>query len=132
MSKTIHEHALSGAMKICGTGQCLCNYNCGHSNRVGSVLRMIGTVTTCPLAKYNIQPEANAKPWWEMSREEREVQGKEFFALCGTCEYGEIRMVDGEECAGPKEESFMTVCIDCPVKSVWDTYQETAAEARMS
>lgn len=48
----IRDVAISGAKKICGSGQCICGFDCGHSNKAPTALPKVGTETVwCPHAK---------------------------------------------------------------------------------
>lgn len=41
----IRDVAISGAKKICGSGECTCGFDCGHSNKVPAALPKVGTET---------------------------------------------------------------------------------------
>lgn len=118
---------------ICGSGQCICSYKCGHSNKapIAEKLPLIGTNTVCPLARYNVEPDT--RPWYSLSVEEmrdRQLTEDDCWRFCGSCPHSERVERDGEEYIHLKD--FETVCIDCPVKAVLDNISEGMAEAGMS
>lgn len=79
----------------------------------------------CPLAKYNITPSTETKPWWERKAEELHVTREEIFALCAECENGKVcEDADGTYVQRKKLE----LCFDCPVKGVEEAMDENAAE----
>lgn len=122
--------AAKAAAKICGQGKCLAPYPCGHPNRAGSSLPAITDGTVCPLAKYNIEPSTDTRPWYERPRSETEVGEDELFALCAMCEHGKVKNSGGQPVV--ERTRFVEVCLDCPVYSAGEAMNEAAAEARGS
>lgn len=59
----IRDVAISGAKKICGSGQCICGFDCGHSNKAPAALPKVGTETVCPLARYEVEPQPVSDPF---------------------------------------------------------------------
>ena len=119
----------SGAKKICGQGQCVCSYPCGHDNKEKHTLPLINPEhTECPLAKYNVTPDSTTTPWYKRPASETVVTDDEMFALCARCEN-----TNGVEICG----DYMEVnpidhsrCYDCPVHVTRECIAENQAEAR--
>lgn len=133
-TKQVEALAKSGAKKICGTGYCIAGYACGHSNKAKGApeMRMFGKATTCPLAKYTIEPLSDGRKWWEVPASETDPTPEEFSALCESCEH--YRKFEGRDLEDfdTFSELMHEACIDCPVKMVMDNMSELAAEAAMS
>ena len=72
----LRDVAISGAKKICGTGQCICGFDCGHSNKAPTALPKVGTETVCPLARYEVEPQPVSDPFGPP------VTQDEIYALC--------------------------------------------------
>lgn len=121
--------AASGATKICGLDKCYCSYECGHANRTAR-LPLMGTETVCPLAKYNVEPDKDPRPWYARPASETQVTQEEIAALCEKCEHAAVVMENGTEIL--RRVDFETACLDCPVLGVEEVLEEGAAEARMS
>ena len=117
--------ALCGAKKLCGKGSCYYDLGCGHSNN-DPKWPVIKPGATCPLAKYNIQPEEQTKPWWETPARELYIDRDEIFALCAECENGEMRE-DNEGVLVHRKN--LDVCMDCPVKGAEEAMDENTAES---
>lgn len=121
----------SGAKKICGQAGCIACYPCGHTNKATTYgLDLLNKDhTVCPLAKYNVPEEKNAKPWNERPYEETTPTDDEMFALCARCDN-----TDGIELCGDHIEvnpKDAMLCMDCPVYIVRESIAETEAEIRM-
>lgn len=127
MYKNKKLEAIAAARKICGEGECRAPFPCGHSNRIGG-LPPITEVTVCPLAKYNVEPSRDTRPWYERPREETEVTHADLFAICAMCEHSEVKTQDGKTVV--ELVRFDKVCIDCPVQACKEHMDEAAAEAR--
>ena len=124
--------AQSGAKKLCGIGDCICDYECGHLNRGTGPFKFPGPKTgteKCPLEKYGISPEQNPKPWWERHRSEMEPSEEELFALCACCDNADVEAKGDTYTAHRKD---LHACFGCPVKTAEEAMQEAAAEARCS
>lgn len=124
--KTAQEFAKA----VCGQGQCVCAYDCGHSNKPEFVqsLHLLGKETTCPLAKYNVIPDTRS--FWErmMAGEAVKLSVDDCWQFCSKhCEHAET-----SEDGIVRLKNYESVCIDCPVNMVRETLSENAAEARMS
>ena len=73
---------------ICGSGQCICSYKCGHSNKapIAERLSLIGTNTVCPLAHFNVEPDT--RPWHSLSAEEmreNQLTVDDCWRFCDSC-----------------------------------------------
>ena len=123
--------AKSGAQKICGIGECICDYECGHPNRIGhaNCSRLLTGTVECPLAKYGVKPEENPKPWWERHASEMEPTDDELFAICSCCDNTDVVETSDEITAIRKD---LYACSGCPVKMVEDAIQEARAEGACS
>ena len=120
----------SGCRKLCGEGNCIAHFDCGHKkSTLVHPARPLGKSTVCPLAKYNTQPVENVKPWYERQVSEYTVTEDEIFALCADCDNAEVTE-DGDEYLLTRKE--IRLCMDCPVKMVEECMQEMAAEAMMA
>jgi len=119
--KTIARH---GAQKICGQSTCHYDLGCGHTNNHPQWPKYQANAI-CPLAKYNIAPAENQKPWWEMRAEEVYLSRVEIFALCSECENGIV--CEDEEGAYVQRKN-LDMCFDCPVKGAEEAMDENAAE----
>ena len=107
---------------ICDSGQCICAYKCGHSNKAPIAER---------LSHFNVEPDT--RPWYSLSVEEMrnsQLTEDDCWRFCDSCPHSERVERDGEEYIHLKD--FETVCIDCPVKAVLDNISEGMAEAGMS
>lgn len=118
---------------ICGSGQCICSYKCGHANKapIAERLSLIGTNTVCPLSHFNVEPDP--RPWHSIpaaEMRERRLTVDDCWRFCDSCPHSERIDQEGEEIINLKD--FETVCIDCPVKAVLDNISEGMAEAGMS
>ena len=125
-----NSDALKAAKKICGEGQCFSPFGCGHENRVDRGFPKLGTLKECPLAKYNIEPSKEERPWYERPLEETMVTNDDIFELCANCEHAKV--VKEGEWLHVERLNLEGACLDCPVKSCEDGIQEAAAEAAMS
>ena len=117
----IRDVAISGAKKICGSGQCICGFDCGHSNKAPAALPKVGTETVCPLARYEVEPQPVSDPFGPP------VTQDEIYALCRMCPHAKV---ESEE-DGPERLTrvdFYEACLDCPVKACEDAMQEAEAE----
>lgn len=124
--------AKSGARKLCGAGECICDYECGHPNRKNGPFQHTPLQTgtkVCPLAKYGVKPEENPKPWWERHVSELEPTDDELFALCALCDNADVVMDDKYITANRKD---LHACFGCPVKMAEDAIQEARAEGACS
>lgn len=118
---------------ICGGGECICGYPCGHTNKPAAenLPPLLGVSTTCPLAHHNVQPDA--RPWNTMTHEERAeryITVDDCWRYCDSCPHSDHMMQRGKEVIHLKD--FDTVCIDCPVWQEMDTLYEQQAEAALS
>ena len=121
------EEAKKVAQMVCGRGECLCgHYNCGHSN-TQNIMPMIGTNTTCPLARYNATPDS--RPWYECLGEEQ-VTLDGLFAICACCEGATVTQ-DANEMVIHHNDLEHT-CLDCPVHMARESIYENMAEAYCS
>ena len=104
------KEALDGATKICGYGECLYAFPCGHSNKNEDHILPFATDTgatmECPLARYQVTPE--------LSNGFAPVTDIEFLALCLNCKLcrsvednGSIRHLRNDD-----------ICMNCPVYSL--------------
>lgn len=119
----IRDVAISSAKKICGSGQCICGFDCGHSNKAPAALPKVGTETVCPLARYEVEPQPVSDPFGPP------VTQDEIYALCRMCPHAKV---ESEE-DGPERLTrvdFYEACLDCPVKACEDAMQEAEAEGR--
>lgn len=125
------EEAKSGAKKLCGIGQCISDYECGHPNKNGlfNHAKLIVGMDECPLARYNIVPEKDPDPWWKRTREEMEPDEDELFSLCACCSNS---LVAEEQDGYSLERRDIRKCCGCPVKMFEDNISEMRAEAAMS
>lgn len=126
-TKTIQSEEQFASI-ICGCGQCLCAYDCGHRNKPDFVreLNLMGKETTCPLAKYHVKPDP--RTFWERleSGDTTEVTVADCWNFCANhCEHavteanGTTRLADYE-----------TVCIDCPVNMARESISLSESESR--
>ena len=127
--KNTKKTAEQVAALICGRGQCVCAYNCGHSNKAPWAAngKLIGTETVCPLARYNVTPDT--RPWFSIPADERQqLTLNDCWDFCAEkCEHAVVNP-DGSIFF----KDFEAACLDCPVKGVIDAITESNAEARMS
>ena len=120
----------SGCRKLCGEGNCIAHFDCGHKkSTLVHPARPLGNSTVCPLAKYNTPPVENVKPWYERHVSEYTVTEDEIFALCADCDNAEVTE-DGDMYVVNRKDIHQ--CVDCPVKMTEECMQELAAEAMMS
>lgn len=119
----IRDMAISGARKICGAGQCLCSFNCGHSNKAPAALPKIGAEAVCPLAKYEVEPQPSPAEFGPL------VTHDEIYALCRMCHHAKVEP-DDDGLERLTRIDFYEACLDCPVKACEDAMQEAEAEGR--
>ena len=124
----INKTAMNAARKICGIGQCIHAFDCGHPNKSPYMAPRIGTLQECPLAKYHVVPENPPKQWWERPAEDSEVTEDEIFALCANCEHGK-RAKDKDGFEYIQRVDFESACLDCPVKAAEEARDEATAES---
>ena len=122
-----NEKLKNTAKKICGKGQCYCDFTCGHSNRVDNGLKRYGTLTECPLAKYNITPVEEHKLDVKTLFKDA-VTTEDISHLCSACEHKKTMEIDGVEYI----DFDMSTCIDCPVFACMEAIHELDAEGRIS
>lgn len=122
--------ARSAAQKLCGLGECICGYKCGHSNKskFPVPVRLFGKETECPLAGYHIEPSERT---FVFNRKEDRLTSDELFWICACCAHSQIKDED-EQWIVDRDRCYMDVCIDCPVVKHTDYITEAEAEARMS
>ena len=122
------ETAQEFAKVVCGRGQCVCAYDCGHANKskLAQGLHLLGKETTCPLAKYNVIPDTRS--FWErmMAGEAVKLSVNDCWQFCSkyckhaeTSEKGTVHLNDYEE-----------VCVDCPVNMARESISLGDAESR--
>lgn len=125
MTKTNAEKL---AAVVCGRGECVCAYDCGHANKSPHQPPLIGTNTTCPLARFHITPDTRS--FWECvsAGDITKVTLRDLWDFCAEhCEHAEVS-ADGTITL----KDFDTVCIDCPIHCARETVSENEAEARLS
>lgn len=113
---------------ICGRGECVCGYDCGHANKVPHSIPLIGTNPTCPLARFHVEPDTRS--FWERvsAGDTVSVTFNDCWTFCAEhCEHAEVR-ADGDIVL----KDFETVCIDCPVHQAREAISESEAESRLS
>lgn len=115
--------AMSGAKKICGQGDCLYAYHCGHTNKIPHPIPFclgLDEQAECPLEKYHVEPDT--RPFLERI-DESFLKISEFRALCKECQYGVAGYIGNE--------NDVEHCINCPVYGTYENMLEMEAEAAM-
>jgi len=129
------EDAAKMAKQVCGIGECMGCFNCGHENKCKNLLPQYGKGSKCPLEEYNVAPDK--RTFRERIESGEYTPGTEetlngLFALCACCEHSGIIEKDGLYELCRTDEAFIDYCIDCPVNMARESTQECLSEAGMS
>lgn len=126
------EEAEAVAKHICGSERCICAYSCGHSNKKSVGLSIYGSNETCPLAKYNIEPDTRTFREKVEAGENPIIDLQDCIKVCACCEYSDVIEEGGDSYTIERSEKTMAAfCIDCPVNATMENIQECMAEAGM-
>lgn len=107
---------------------CPAAYTCHKKHdAVFAACGLMGTETTCPLAKYNVPESVERSGYCAMS-----ITLDDLAMMCANCENADINTENGDSFTLSLDRCFDTHCIDCPVQSMRESIQELAAEAAMS
>lgn len=129
------ETARKTANQVCGQGQCLGCFNCGHTNKADYLMNKHSNGTQCPLEKYNVKPDT--RTFKELLESEEynpniENQMENMFSVCACCEHSNVIEKDGYYELDRTEEDYCEYCLDCPINMALETLQEGMAEASIS
>lgn len=135
IQKLFAENAKNAAKAVCGQGECIACYNCGHKNKTKGVMPKLGTAEKCPLEAYNVIPDTRTfieklKAGDLCRNTEENLEG--LFALCACCEHAEVIEKESSYELSIDDRAYMLNCIDCPVRMARDDIQENMTEAAMS